>query len=147
VTSNFVCAARPAIFGALVAIQFWIPPAAAATTAQEQLSAWNNAALALNPAFKPSASTGRAFYEKSFTRSTEMPSCSTCHTLDPRAKGKHIVTGKPIAALSPISNPERFTDAAKSDKWFKRNCTDVLGRECSAAEKADLLQYLLQGGK
>ena len=36
-----------------------------------------------------------------------------------------------------------FTDTAKIEKWFKRNCKDVLERECSAAEKADVLSYLM----
>ena len=40
-------------------------------------------------------------------------------------------------------NAERFTDAAKSEKWFRRNCNDVVGRECTAAEKADVLAWLL----
>jgi len=29
------------------------------------------------------------------------------------------------------------------DKWFRRNCKDVLSRECSAAEKADVMAYLI----
>jgi hypothetical protein len=33
---------------------------------------------------------------------------------------------------------------AKVDKWFRRNCNDVLERECSAAEKADVLAYVIQ---
>ena len=52
-------------------------------------------------------------------------------------------TGKPIAALAPAFNAQRFTDAAKSEKWFRRNCNDVIGRECSAGEKADVLAWLL----
>ena len=40
-------------------------------------------------------------------------------------------------------NPARFSDAAKVDKWFRRNCNDVLQRECSASEKADVLAYLI----
>jgi hypothetical protein len=28
------------------------------------------------------------------------------------------------------------------EKWFKRNCSDVLGRACSAQEKGDLLAWL-----
>ena len=52
-------------------------------------------------------------------------------------------TGKPIGALAPAFNPERFTDAAKAEKWFRRNCNDVVGRECTAAEKADVLSWLL----
>ena len=52
-------------------------------------------------------------------------------------------TGKLIKPLSPNSFPERFTDQAKVEKWFKRNCNDVLSRECSAQEKADLLSWLM----
>ncbi|MBX9935628.1 MAG: DUF1924 domain-containing protein, partial [Burkholderiaceae bacterium] len=53
-------------------------------------------------------------------------------------------TGKTIAPLAPAFNPERFTDTAKADKWFRRNCKDVLSRECTAAEKADVLAWLVQ---
>ena len=38
--------------------------------------------------------------------------------------------------------PERFTDAAKVEKWFGRNCNTVLGRECTALEKGDFITYL-----
>ena len=48
-----------------------------------------------------------------------------------------------IGALAPSANAQRFSDAAKVEKWFRRNCNDVLGRECSAAEKADVLSWLI----
>lgn len=70
-------------------------------------------------------------------------SCSTCHTATPTVEGKHASTGKPIGPLAPALNPDRFADAAKTEKWFRRNCNDVMGRECSAAEKADVLAWLL----
>lgn len=70
-------------------------------------------------------------------------SCSTCHTADPRSEGRHTVTGKAISPLAPAANPQRFTDRAKVDKWFRRNCRDVLGRECTAREKGDVLTWLL----
>jgi hypothetical protein len=70
-------------------------------------------------------------------------SCATCHEAPPNHDTKHIVTGKVIKALSPITNPTRFSDLAKVEKWFKRNCNDVLGRECSAQEKADVLSWLI----
>ena len=70
-------------------------------------------------------------------------SCATCHEAPPNHDTKHIVTGKVIKALSPISNPARFNDLAKVEKWFKRNCNDVLGRECSTQEKADVLSWLI----
>jgi hypothetical protein len=53
------------------------------------------------------------------------------------------VTGKVIKALSPNSHQARFSDPAKVEKWFKRNCNDVLGRECEAQEKADVLSWLM----
>lgn len=69
-------------------------------------------------------------------------SCSTCHLNPPNRVGKHDVTGKRIEPLAPAANPSRFTDSQEVDKWFKRNCKDVLDRECSAKEKADVLAYL-----
>jgi mono/diheme cytochrome c family protein len=69
-------------------------------------------------------------------------SCSSCHGAVPTQAGKHASTGKPIAPLAPAFNPERFADAAKTEKWFRRNCNDVMGRECSPAEKADVISWL-----
>ena len=69
-------------------------------------------------------------------------SCSSCHGAVPTQPGKHAATGKPIAAMAPAFNPERFTDAAKTEKWFRRNCNDVLKRACSASEKGDFITYL-----
>lgn len=70
-------------------------------------------------------------------------SCASCHSGAPTVDGKHASTGKAIGPLAPAFNPERFTDAARSDKWFRRNCNDVMGRECTVAEKADVLAWLL----
>lgn len=70
-------------------------------------------------------------------------SCASCHGQLPAQAGKHAATGKPIGALAPAFNAERFTDPAKAEKWFRRNCNDVVGRECTAAEKADMLGWLL----
>lgn len=69
-------------------------------------------------------------------------SCATCHGVVPTKAGRHAATGKSIAPLAPASNPERFVDAAKTEKWFRRNCNEVMGRECSAAEKADVISWL-----
>lgn len=70
-------------------------------------------------------------------------SCASCHENPPNHDTKHIVTGKVIKPLAPVANPTRFTDDAKVEKWFKRNCNDVLGRECTAQEKADVLSWLM----
>jgi Domain of unknown function (DUF1924) len=69
-------------------------------------------------------------------------SCASCHTSDPTRGGKHDVTGRAILPMAPAANPKRFTDAAKTEKWFRRNCRDVVGRECSALEKGDVLAWL-----
>lgn len=61
----------------------------------------------------------------------------------PLGVGKHASTGKSIGALAPAANAQRFTDPAKVEKWFRRNCNDVLGRECTPAEKADVLAWLM----
>jgi hypothetical protein len=70
-------------------------------------------------------------------------SCSSCHGAMPTQTGRHASTAKPIDAMAPAFNAQRFTDAAKSEKWFRRNCNDVIGRECTAGEKADVLAWLL----
>lgn len=69
--------------------------------------------------------------------------CTTCHGDDLGKPGKHHKTGKVIEAMAPSANPERFTDAKKIEKWFKRNCNDAWGRECTAQEKGDVLKFLL----
>lgn len=70
-------------------------------------------------------------------------SCSSCHTSTPTGEGKHAATGKLIAPMAPAANAERFTDNAKTEKWFRRNCNDVVGRECTPGEKADVLAWLM----
>ena len=93
-------------------------------------------------AFAASAPRGAQFFGA--THGGEW-SCASCHGASGTAQGKHAKTGKAIAPLSPLASAERFTDAAKSEKWFKRNCNDVLGRACTSAEKADVLAFLLKG--
>ena len=85
------------------------------------------------------AARGEKFFAQTHGREW---SCTSCHTARPTAAGRHASTGKPIDALAPAANPQRFSDAAKTEKWFRRNCNDVLGRECSAGEKADVLAWL-----
>ena len=70
-------------------------------------------------------------------------SCASCHGNPPTTAGTHASTGKTIDTLAPAANPQAFTDSARIDKWFRRNCRDVLQRECTAAEKADVIAWLL----
>jgi len=88
----------------------------------------------------PSPARGRALFTTAHGKDW---SCSSCHGAVPTQAGRHASTGKAIGALAPAFNAERFTDAATAEKWFRRNCNDVMGRECSAAEKADVLSWLL----
>lgn len=103
---------------------------ALAATPQELLAGYGGS---------PQAARGEAFFN---ARHGKDWSCASCHGARPVQPGRHSVTGKTIEPLAPAFNAQRFTDVAKVEKWFRRNCNDVLGRECSAGEKADVLAWL-----
>ncbi|MBL8336459.1 MAG: DUF1924 domain-containing protein [Rhodoferax sp.] len=105
------------------------------TTPAQQLQRFN--AQAGSPG---QAERGRVFFT---SRHGGEWSCSSCHGNPPVQAGKHASTGKPIDPMAPAANAAAFTSTAKVDKWFRRNCNDVLQRECSASEKADVLAYLI----
>ncbi len=107
---------------------------AADTSAAQQLARWSTQAGAPGQAQR-----GHDFFS---SRHGGEWSCASCHGDRPTTPGKHASTGKRIDPIAPAANPKAFTDSAKVDKWFRRNCNDVLKRECSAAEKADVLAYL-----
>ena len=109
---------------------------AAAATPAELLAGYQAQAGA-----SPSASRGQQLFTQ---RHGGEWACASCHGDKPLATGRHASTGRAIAPLAPSANAQRFTDAAKVEKWFRRNCKDVLSRECSAAEKADVLAYLME---
>ena len=115
-----------------------------AATPQELLRQYENEAKNESAAFAGfSADRGASFFRTERTRSDgQKASCSTCHTADPRNPGK-TRANKVIEPLAPIANPQRFTDPAKVEKWFGRNCKDVLERTCTAQEKGDFIQYLI----
>lgn len=106
-----------------------------AITPAEQLSAYTvSAAKPASPA------QGQLLFT---TKHGKEWSCSSCHGAMPGVEGKHASTGKAIGPLAPAFNTARFTDSAKTEKWFRRNCNDVMGRECTTGEKADVLSWLL----
>jgi hypothetical protein len=111
-----------------------VAPARSATPA-DLLQQWRGEAGAV----PFSAARGRQLFE---SRVTDW-SCVTCHGSDPRRTGRHTVTGKAIEPLAPAANPARFTDEAKVAKWMRRNCKDVLQRECTPREKGDVLTWLM----
>jgi len=112
-----------------------LPARAGDTTAALQLARFSAEAGA--PA---SVDAGRAMF---LPPKGNALSCASCHGTPPTGSGRHASTGKTIAPLAPAVNPQAFTDSAKVDKWLRRNCKDVLQRECSAGEKADVLAYLV----
>ena len=58
-------------------------------------------------------------------------------------QGGETRTAKPIDPMAVSKTPARYTDKAKVDKWFRRNCKGVIGRECTAQEKVDFISYML----
>lgn len=113
----------------------------AADSANSQLQQFASQAKAENAGFTAfNAQRGQLFFTS--THGNDW-SCASCHTKNPLQTGKHDVTGKIIQPMAPAANPARFTDVAKTQKWFKRNCKDVVGRECTAQEKGDVLTWLI----
>ena len=112
-----------------------LSPLAYAVTPAEQLAGYTAQAAAPADAVR-----GQKVFT---TKHGKDWSCASCHTAIPTLDGKHASTGKVIGPMAPAFNPDRFTDTAKTEKWFRRNCNDVMGRECSASEKADVLAWLM----
>jgi hypothetical protein len=89
------------------------------------------------------AARGEKLFRSKFSGGKNADSCTACHTDNAKAVGSHVKTNKVIDPLAPVAQKDRFTDPAKVEKWFKRNCNDVLGRACSAQEKADFTAYMI----
>ncbi|MDR2240282.1 MAG: DUF1924 domain-containing protein [Zoogloeaceae bacterium] len=138
-------AALSTTFVTLAAAITLAAPAASAATPAQLLNTYAAEAARQTPGFQPSAQRGAELYARRFTASEKMPACATCHTDSPLQAGRHAVTGKAIKPLAPRAEPARFTDPAKVEKWFRRNCSEVTGRECSAAEKADFIRFMTEG--
>lgn len=125
------------LVGLALALALSLSPGAHANPIQD---AYRAAARRENPAFKDfSATAGRKFYT---TRVGEL-ACSSCHTDSPMEEGRQVNTNIVISPMAPAANPDRLTDAATVEKWFRRDCIDVLTRACTAQEKGDFMAYLL----
>lgn len=70
-------------------------------------------------------------------------SCASCHGAVPTKSSRHAISEKRLAPLAPGFNDKTFTDRPKVEGWFRINCKDVVGRECTAQEKADVLAWLV----
>ena len=125
----------PAVLLALV-VSVAAGPAGAADTPQAVLAAY--AAQAGVPA---SAERGQKFFNTNFGK--DYAGCADCHGAVPTKDGKDLSNDKRIRPLAPAANPARLTDKHKVESAFNINCRDVLGRNCTAGEKADVLAWLI----
>jgi mono/diheme cytochrome c family protein len=134
-TPQFAIGAAALLIGTYA---FAAPPAAL-------LDGYAEAARAADVRFTGfSAARGEALHRTRFAGGKpDTPSCAACHGDDPRSAGK-TRAGKPIEPMAVSVVPERYADATKVEKWFRRNCNEVLGRECSPLEKGDWLAYMMQ---
>lgn len=110
-----------------------------ATTLTEQLASYRT-----QGAGEFDGKAGKILWNTSYGKDPEGGErvCTSCHSNDPRQPGKHVKTGKPIEPMAISANSQRFTDPEKVEKWFLRNCRQVLGRECTPQEKGNVLTYL-----
>ena len=113
-----------------------------AETPQQIRQIYATEAAAQQAGFTPSAKRGEILFRQRFALNDKMPACTSCHTDSPLNIGQHAVTGKSVKPLAVATNAERFADAAKVEKWFGRNCKEVVGRACTPAEKADFVTYM-----
>jgi hypothetical protein len=101
-------------------------------------------AKANNAAFSGfSAERGKAlFVSQSTTGKPDTPSCTVCHTTNPRQSGR-TRAGKEIDPMALSVKTDRYGDIAKTEKWFGRNCDSVLGRPCTPVEKGDFITFMV----
>lgn len=136
---------RSPIFPLVAVVAFLVTASAAAETPADFQRSFETSVRQEAAGFAGfSAQRGAAFFKSTHGREW---SCASCHTQNPMATGRHAKTDKPITPLAPAANTERFTRPDKVEKWFRRNCNDVLGRACTASEKGDVLAYLMSFGK
>lgn len=134
---------HPMLTASLVTIAMILTATASAAPRDDLTARYATAAKTAAPAFAGfSAARGKTLHNQNFNGGkAATPSCTSCHGKDPRGAGS-TPTGKVIKAMAVSLTPERYTDPAKVEKWFKRNCNEVIGRECSAQEKGDWLAYM-----
>ena len=130
---------------ALAALSFILPAVAAGGPREDLLARYVAEAQRSRSDFSGfSPERGRDLHTRKFGGGKpDTPACTSCHGPDPRRPGQ-TPAGKPIEPVAVSASPARYADAAKVEKWFRRNCNEVLGRECSAIEKGDWLTYMVQ---
>ena len=129
---------------ALLITALLLPLGALATPRDEMVAQYAVAAKAASASFSGfSAVRGEKLHSTKFSGGNpETPACTHCHADKPQNAGRSP-SGKTIEAVAVSATPSRYTDPAKVEKWFKRNCNEVLGRTCTALEKGDWLTYMI----
>ena len=113
-----------------------------AETPQQIRQSYVTEAATQQAGFSASAKRGETLFRQRFAINDRMPACTSCHTDNPLNAGQHAITGKAVKPLAVAANGARFSDPAKVEKWFGRNCKEVVGRVCTPAEKADFVAYM-----
>ena len=126
----------------LIALSCWLAASAYAETPASMVNSYAAPARQENAKFNGfSAERGKALYYRSSLASGKAMSCASCHSSDPKKPGK-TPAFRSIDPLAPSVTAARFTDAKKTEKWFRRNCDDVYKRACTAQEKGDFITWL-----
>ena len=118
---------------------------ASVANAEKLVLIYTAQAKSANPEYTgPTVADGKFFFNRKVKlgNGKEM-ACASCHTTNPADNGKHAATGKVIKPLSPVVNEKRFADFEKVEAKFTQHCVDIIGSDCTAAEKASYITYVL----
>ncbi|MDO8606844.1 MAG: DUF1924 domain-containing protein [Phaeospirillum sp.] len=130
----------------MVGLMIALPAAAMAADARRDtiLADYAGQARKVDPAFTGfSAQRGESLFRAKWTGGdARTPSCTACHTDNPKTAGQNAKTGRPIEPVAVSVTPKRFTDMAEVEKQFGRDCKSVIGRECSPIEKGDYITFM-----
>ena len=132
------------VFSALLLAGFSIQQADANPARDAIVAGFAAEAKSANPSFSGfNPAAGETLFKSTHTGGKpDTPSCTSCHGTSPAGMGQ-TRAGKPIDPMAVSKNPNRYTEKAKVDKWFFRNCRSVLGRECTPQEKGDYLTFMI----
>ncbi|MBS0643839.1 MAG: DUF1924 domain-containing protein [Proteobacteria bacterium] len=119
-------------------------PALAGSAQHAVLARYAAEAKTADPGFTGfSAERGKALFHAKFaTGKPDTPSCTTCHTENPKQEGR-TRAGKIVPPLALSVKADRYSDFAETEKWFGRNCDSVIGRTCTPVEKGDFISYMI----
>lgn len=133
---------RPLALAALILVPVTVLAADGARDAL--LAAYATQAKQVDSAFAGfSTQRGETLFRTKWAKGDERtPSCTSCHTDNPRNAGQNAKTGRAIEPVAVSANPKRFTNLDQVEKQFGRDCKSVLGRECTAQEKGDYITFM-----